>query len=216
MKGNVVLDDESVDATLTEDSAEDTGGEVDYQKRYTDTQSAYTKSQQALKDEQSVWEDEQALLARVQEKFPHLMAEEEEDTETEDDFEEDSGQVPAAVQKELDELRSWRQSIDGERGEAMFQQHLAEELGDRDVPSQVHTWIRDRTMGLGGNRKALKQAVEEFDAIAEGLGSQKKSKPKAPHVPAGGKAGTGEKDFSQMSRAEVDQWMEDRVRALET
>jgi hypothetical protein len=191
-----VVDDESVDATLTEDSAEDNGGEVDWQKRYTDTQAAYTKNQQALAEAQRVWEDEQALLTRVQETFPHLLAEEE-DTSSDDQFDDEDDTettVPAAVQKELDELRQWRQSIDTERGQQLFKQHLSAELGDRDLPVEVHNWIHDRTMALGANQQALKQAVKEFDSLSEQIGQQhmesiKKSK-RAPHVSAAGKAAT--------------------------
>ena len=210
-----MLDDESTDATLNEDSAEDTA-EVDWQKRYTDTQAAYTKNQQALAEAQRVWEDEQALLARVQEKFPHLLAEEEEETEDEDELEDDEpAEVPAAVQKELDELRKWRQSIDGERGEQLFNQHLAEELGDREVPEKARDWIKDRTMSLGAHRNALKQAVEEFAAIQEQLSESKKRKPRVPHVPSGGQAATEVKDFSKMTPGEINDWMVERARALE-
>jgi hypothetical protein len=210
-----VVDDESVDATLTEDSAEDTGS-VDWQKRYTDTQAEYTRNQQALADERKVWEDEQALLARVQEKFPHLLEEGEEETEDETDFEDtEADPQEFATRKELDEFKAWKQQIDQERGESLYKQHLAEELGDREIPEKAQAWIKDRTISLGAHRNALKQAVEEFDAISAELGSKKKSRPKAPHVTPGGQPGTGVKDFSQMSRSEIDEWMVERARALE-
>jgi hypothetical protein len=72
------------DTTLNEDSVQDQQdtqdqAEVDWQKRYTDTQAEYTRQQQALKDAESVWEDEQALLSRIGEKYPHLIADEETD-----------------------------------------------------------------------------------------------------------------------------------------
>jgi hypothetical protein len=218
-----VVDDESVDATLTEDSAEDTGS-VDWQKRYTDTQAEYTRNQQALADERKVWEDEQALLARVQEKFPHLLEEGEEETEDETDFEDTSAlEVPPAVQKELDNLRQWRQSIDGERSQQQFERDLKAnidldtEVEDEDARGKVHDLILARTLDLqrqvGDGPKALKQAVEEFRAIT--AAAPKKSRPKAPHVPAGGQPGTGVKDWSQMSRDEQTEYMVERARALE-
>lgn len=211
-----MFDDESTDATLTEDSAEDTGS-VDWQKRYTDTQAEYTKNQQALADERKVWEDEQALLARVQEKFPHLMAEEDEtEDEAEGDLEDTTPDPSQFVsRKEFEDFQAWRNGIDGERGETQFKNDLAEELGDREVPAKVHDWIKDRTIALGANRKALKQAVAEFEEIQTELGSKKKPKPRVPHVPAGGSAATDVKDFSSMTRSQIDDYMVERARALE-
>lgn len=210
--------EESEDATLNEDSAEDHDGtDVDWQQRYKDTQAAYTKNQQALSEAQKVWEDEQALLARVQEKFPHLLAEEEDDIDTSDDFEDDDDEIPAHLAeklKKLEALEKWQQEIDAERGTALFKQHLAEELGDREVPAKVHDWIRDRTSALGNSRKALKQAVEEYDEITSALTPQSKKKPRAPHVPAG-QPGSAVRDFSKMTRDEIDAWMVERARAME-
>ena len=218
---HVVQDDEN-DATLTEDSAVDTQAEVDWQKRYTDTQAEYTRNQQALADERKVWEDEQALLARVQEKFPHLMAEEEE-TEDSDDFDEDQPDLSQfATKKELEEFKSWRAGIDGERSNAMFERDLkgqidlAEEIADDAVRGQVHDWIKDRTLSLGGTPKHLEQAVTEFRSMMGQFASKKsKSKPRAPHVPRGGNAASGVKDFSGMSRDEINAYMVERARALE-
>jgi hypothetical protein len=82
-----VLDDETPETVQTDDSSA-TQDEVDWQKRFTDTQAEYTRSQQALKDAQSVWEDEQALISRIGEKFPHLIADDE--TDDEDDYVDDS------------------------------------------------------------------------------------------------------------------------------
>lgn len=209
-----MLDDESVDATLTEDSAEDTQAEVDWQKRYTDTQAEYTRNQQALADERKVWEDEQALLARVQEKFPHLLAEED-DTEDEGDFEDEQDDDEIArLRAEHKELRQWQQTVEAERRAGYFTRDLNKALDGQEVSQQVQDWIYARTIALGDGPKNLKKAVEEFQAIAGELGQSKK-KPRAPHVPKGGNAGTGVKDFSQMSRDEIDEWMVERARALE-
>jgi hypothetical protein len=97
------------DTTLNEDSVQDQQdtqdqAEVDWQKRYTDTQAEYTRQQQALKDAESVWEDEQALLARIGEKYPHLIADEE--TDDEDDFDDDSSPSPDVMTKA--EFKEWQ------------------------------------------------------------------------------------------------------------
>ena len=208
-----MVDDESVDATLEEDSAEDTQAEVDWQKRYTDTQAEYTRNQQALADERRVWEDEQALLARVQEKFPHLLAEED-DTEDEDGFEDEQDDDEIArLRAESKQLREWQQAVEAERRAGAFNRDLNDALDGQEVSKEVRDWIYARTIALGDGQKNLKKAVEEFNAIAEGF--QPKKKPRAPHVPKTGSAGGGQKDFSQMSQSEINDWMVERARALE-
>jgi hypothetical protein len=204
-----VLDDESTDTLPEENSSiEDTGSEetVDWQKRFTDTQAEYTRNQQALAEARRVWEDEQAFLEQAQEKFPHLFVEEEDET---DDYEDDTADTDDV--KAEDPRVDWLMKAEAER---QYERDLTDVLGDREVPKQVRSWIKDRTLSLGNNRKALEKAVEEFDAITAEL-SQPKKKPRAPHVPAAGKAGTGVKDFSGMSREEIDAYMVERARALE-
>jgi hypothetical protein len=198
--------------------------EVPWQKRYEDLRPEYDRTTQRLKDEESVWTDEQAALARVQEKFPHWF-EDEEENEDEGDFEDDDQPDPSqfVTRKEFDELRAWKQDRDGERSKALFEEHLSAEIDlkaeieDQAAAAKVHDWIYDRTLSLQAKtrdgQKALKQAVEEYRAITDGIAPKKK--PRAPHVPKGGSAGTGVKDFSQMTRDEVDEWMVERARALE-
>lgn len=210
---HVVTDDESVDATLTEDSAEDTQAEVDWQKRYTDTQAEYTRNQQALAEERKVWEDEQALLARVQEKFPHLLAEEEEETGDEDGFEDEDDSEIAQLRAENKQFKEWQQTVEAERRAGNFTRDLNQALDGQEVSQQVKDWIYARTIALGDGPKNLAKAVEEFQAITGELGQKKK--PRAPHVPKTGSAGDGVKDFSQMSRSEINDYMVERARALE-
>jgi hypothetical protein len=162
----------------------------DWEKDYKALQAEYTRSQQALKDHEGTWEDEQALLGRIAEKYPHLMAEEDEET-PEPDYEQEDDPV-APLRSDMQEFKTWQQQVEAERAEARFSNDLRNELGDSTVPDKATDWIKARTAALGNNPKALKQAVEEYQSIADELrGPARKS---APTPPPAGKAGEQKRD----------------------
>jgi hypothetical protein len=188
----------------------------DWEKDYKALQAEYTRSQQALKE----WEDEETALRRFAEKFPHRMADEdEEETEDDEDFVEDPTVAElAALKRELAETRAWRQDVENERGERRFNTDLANELGDRQVNDRVKTWIKDRTFALGNNPDALKKAVQEWSDLERELKGEHieqvtKSK-KTQHVPAGGQAGTKVPDLDNQQERHA--WLKQRVRELES
>lgn len=188
---------------------------TNWQQRYESLQPEYTRTTQALKDAESVWEDEQALLQRIAEKHPHLLAEEEEETEDDPTFEET---VDDPRFKELEALKQWQAQVESERGEARFQADLKTELGDQPVPKAATDWIKARTHALGNNPTALKKAVEEFTSLSEELGTahleRVKQSKRAPHVPAGGSTPTGVPDFSQMTEKQALDWQVERARGI--
>lgn len=155
----------------------------DWEKDYKALQAEYTRSQQALKDHEGVWEDEQALRDRLVERG-FIVEDPEEDT-PEPDYDEDDPVAP--IRSEMEQFKTWRAQIDQERGEAQFARDLKDELGENKIPENAHAWIKDRTASLGNNRKALKQAVEEFIGLADEVRGP--TRRDAPTPPPAGKAG---------------------------
>lgn len=135
----------------------------DWERDYKALQAEYTRSQQALRDA-DVWDDEQAVLARLAEKHPHLMVEDEDDDTEFPDVDEDDPVAP--LNSRLDRFEQWQQQVENERGQARFAKDLKTELGDEPLPKKANDWIQNRTAALGNNPKALKQAVEEYREIA--------------------------------------------------
>lgn len=164
----------------------------DWERDYKALQAAYTQSQQSLKE----WEDEQTALTRFAEKYPHLIAEGEEET-PEEFFEPDPAEDPriAQLQARIAALEPWQQQVETERGEARFQRDLKTELGETSVPKQAADWIRSRTAVLGDNSQALKQAVQEFTALADELRGPVRKAPPTPPQP--GKAAELDRNASK-------------------
>lgn len=203
--------------------------DVDWQKRYTDTQAEYTRQQQALKDA-DIWDDEQAVLARIAEKYPHLMADEDSDVDDDDDdddvtFDDDDPRI-TEHEKRLAAAEEFMQQQAQEEANRLFDRHLGEEIGvddagkpKRTLSRQAREWIFAETIRLGDGRENLKKAYKEWVEFEDGLGEQyfervKKSK-KAPHVQANGQTATGTKPIEDMTRAEHNAWMVQRAQELE-
>jgi hypothetical protein len=206
-----VVDDESVDATLTEDSAEDTGS-VDWQKRYTDTQAEYTKNQQALADERKVWEDEQALLARVQEKFPHLLAEGKRKPKTKP-----TSRTPRPTRRSS---RPARNSMSSRRGGSRSTRNAASRCTSSISPRSSGT-VRSRRRPRPGSRTGPSLSALTVRRSSRRSRSStrsplswgpRRSRGRRPLTSPGGQPGTGVKDWSQMSREEIDD-VDGRARA---
>lgn len=175
------------DTPVTTESADTT----DWQKRYSDLQPEYTRATQALKDEQSVWEDEQAALQRLAEKFPHLF--EGDDTEDEDVYEDDETPAAPAPDPRID----WLATKEAER---QFEADFTRFTGDRTVLGKGREWIEARSRHIADSTgkkwgpDTLKVAVDEYFEHAEEIAAAHLERvtqsKKAPHTPAGGKAGT--------------------------
>lgn len=190
--------------------------ETNYEQRFKDTQAAFTKSQQALKDMESVWEDEDALVARIAEKFPHLVTEPEADTDDSSDF------VPGMAPPEepdprLEALDKRAAALEAAEAERQYQADLNKLLGDREVDQTGRKFIRAACALGGDNYKALESAVSEFLGLvgeSSGSGSAPK-KNRAPAVIPNGQAVLGDvPDYDNMSQSERWDAMAARARAL--
>lgn len=197
---------------------------TDWQKRYTDLQPEYTRTTQALKDEQAIWDDEQAVLARIAEKYPHLMADEDDTDDDDDDVTFDDDDTPQfAKLSPEDEARlkahdEWIAQQAQAQATEQFNKDLAEEAGDRSLSRQAKEWIFNETIKLGDGRDNLKKAFASWVEFEDGLGESylervKKSK-RAPHVPANGQTpNSDEVDWSKLSRHDQDELMAEMARA---
>jgi hypothetical protein len=207
-----VLDDETPETVQTDDSSA-TQDEVDWQKRFTDTQAEYTRSQQALKDAQSVWEDEQALISRIGEKFPHLIADDE--TDDEDDFADDSSPDPDVMTKA--EFKAWQdeqaQAQQAKDAVQQFNDDLTRFVGDdRELDQYGEAWIKSQTFK---GPEELEAAVNGWFEHLDSLGSKPRKK-RPTTSPAGGKTVTGVPNYGDMTREQANDAMVDRARALES
>lgn len=200
------------DTTLeTGDSVQDSQEAVDWQKRFTDTQAEYTRNQQALADERKVWEDEQALLARISEKYPHLIAEEDEDEEPDVDDVDSSYDEPDVMTKA--EFKAWqeqqRQEQAAEKAQAQFEQDFTRFVGDRELDQYGNTALR---AGQYKGPEELQAAIDEYFEYLDGLGAKPRKRKTTPAI-QGGQAATGVPDYGEMSRSDIDRLMVERVQA---
>jgi len=212
------------DATLTENSAE----QENYEQRFKDTQSAFTRSQQELAQERASWEDEATALARLAEKFPHLFEDEDEDTYEDDvaisDVPEPRDSMTAAeiaaLKKQTAELQAWQQAQVATQGQARFESDLAEVAGERTISKQGKDWIGLQVSRGTNDRAALEAATKEWFDYEDGVRTAAKAKPKprarAPHVIPGGQTATGQKAWSEMTRAEALAAQVEMANALDT
>lgn len=151
--------------------------------------------------EADVWDNEEAVFARVQERFPHWLDDNTEE-EQEDDDEEFDDDDPR--DRELRELRErqkahdeWIAQQNADKERARFEGDLKKFVGDRDLSDRADRAIRlEAATGQLGPQQ-LERLVNEWIEYEDGLRQSGiehlKSSKKAPHVPAGGKAGSGPK-----------------------
>lgn len=166
---------------------------VDWERRYKDTHSSWNTLNEQMRRFES---DPNALIEFIQEKHPDLLADEDEEPDTfeEDDFEDPRDAEIAQLKQQLGQVTNWQQDVEAERGERRFNNDLKKAWGDEDIDPDVRTMIKSRTAELGNNPDALKKAVEEWRTLerklkGEHIDQVTRSK-KAPHVSAGGQAGT--------------------------
>lgn len=195
---------ENEDSAVTQDASTE---DVDWQKRYTDTQAEYTRSQQALKEQQSVWEDEQALLARIGEKYPHLIAED--DAEDDEDLTEET---PAPQQDPRVDL------LMQEMANQRWERDLGKVTGDRELTDFGRNILEQaRQAGAIKNEDDLTKAVTDWFTYEDSLRPpEETTRKKAPHVLPGGQANTGAKPFHEMTRKERLAHQLERAQGLES
>lgn len=171
---------------------------------------AYEREKERRRKESSIWDDEDALHERLRDKFPHWF---EETVDEDDDVDDVEDEAPAQ-----DPRVAWLHERETQRA---INEDLNEAIGEREVEREDREWIiaRARTNPKGFNKKSIEAAAKEWftyeDRVSqraiEGLKQSKKTR----HVPSSGRAATEVKDFSTMSRSEIDQYMVERARAME-
>jgi hypothetical protein len=151
----------------------------DWERDYKALQAEYTRSQQELK----AWEDEPTALQRFAEKYPHLMAPEDDDTP---DPEPDYEQREPMRDPRFDEIAPTVQQLVAWRAEEQYARDLNDIAGDRSLSEKAKRTIKSWTTEGGNNRQALEAAVKEWIEFEDELrGPQRKP---APTPPQPGKA----------------------------
>src|SRR6266498_2172308 len=181
----------------------------DWEKDYKELQATYTQSQQALKEAQGVWDDEDALLARIAEKHPHLIAEDDEDDDDSSSGrwrqgrdDQDGDFVPVDEpphDPRLDEVLPRIDALTAAEAERAYNADLAGLVGERELPQKGQQFVRALCNQLGNDAKALETAVNEWFAL---FPEEKKERPKVPHTPGKGGAVTGGKPWSELTNEE--------------
>ena len=194
--------------------AEDAAAVENYEQRFKDNQAAFTKAQQALKEEQSLWEDEDAVLARLGEKFPHLLVDEDDGSVSDDD----DGFVPAEKDPPLhdprvDEIDPRLRVLEEAEAERRYRADRDSLIGDREIPESGLKFIRAMTAQGGDNKKALESAVNEWFSLFPEDTTQKSKR--APHIPGGGQSTVeAPPDYDSMSLHERHAAMAARAQAM--
>lgn len=159
----------------------------DWEKDYKALQAEYTRSQQDLK----AWEDEQTAVQRFAEKFPHLMAQDDEETIQEPEYEPDE----PTRDPRYDEIAPTVQQLVAWQADQQYRSDLKEVAGDRELSDKARRTIKSWTAEGGNNRQALESAVNEWFELEESLrGPQRKS---APTPPQPGKAAEVDRNASK-------------------
>lgn len=207
--------DETAEAVETSADVQETGGEKSYPDwlqgdpdpdRLVSYADNLRKERADLKERLAAWDDEESAFERVKEKFPHwLEAEDSEETDEDDDeFDEDDPRDQKlseleARQKAHDEWieqQTQRASLDAFNADLDELAAAKEvELDDDDralilersakIGQETKAWDRSAT------EKALDWLIGKYEKREQQALERVKSSKRAPHVPAGGKAGKG-------------------------
>lgn len=187
---------------------------IDWEQRYKDTHSNWNQ----LNERMSRFEkDPSALIEFIQEKHPDLLAEDDEEPDTEDLYEPDEDDAPMTRA----EFKQWqaeqKQQTAQLKGQELFEADLKGFAGDRELSKWADQSIRFRASqgefnGAQGPEK-LKAAVDEWFAEQEALAP--KPRPRAPHVPSAGQAATDVPNWDDMTPGEINRYLVERVRAEE-
>lgn len=209
-----MLDDEAPDTPDT--PTPETPADTDWQKRYSDLQPEYTRATQALKDHESIWEDEQALLGRIAEKFPHLMADPEEDTPYDDEDDEPTPSREPAPDPRVDRLLA----IEAQR---QYDADLKKFAGDRELDDDGREWVEARSRHLADKTGKpwgpdhLQKAVDDYfghiEKAAQAHLARVADSKNAPRTPPSGKAGAKVPNLDD--RREREAYMRQRAAELD-
>lgn len=199
---------------------------VDWQKRYTDTHAEYNRLNETLKRFEA---DPNSVVEFIEKHHPTLIAADEaEDDGTEWDDTPAVEDTPdyEAVQKEVQELRTWQKEQMQAQERATFdrewsgwEDHVKNQASEKGIelkPRDIKALKLDSAQNNAFPVDPAK-ANEIFEAYVSEYFSEPvepAKRPRAPHVPANGKPNTGQPDWSKMSQIEIDRYMTERAMEL--
>lgn len=194
---------------------QDTQDTTDYKQRFRDTQSALTKSQQGFK--RLVEGEDPELFQELMDRYGYETEPEEPEPAYQPD---DTGIDPRLLEQvqQVPELQRQIEALTAAQNQRQFNSDLQETVGDRELPKVGRDWVEVQTINNGGNREALDAAVKQWFEFQDGLVASHapKSRPRAPHVPAGGETpSSGARDTAEMSIPELTAHMVEQLRANE-
>jgi hypothetical protein len=207
---------DEIDAAPTEDTPTVEGQEttdVNWQKRYEDLRPEFDRTRQTLSRFES---DPTAVEEFIRQHHPDMLVDAEDEPEQEDVYTDDD--QPEFMTKA--EFQSWqKEQATAEAQKQSAQQYetdIKKFTGDRELTQFGRNAIDAAALrGEITTPEQLEKAVNDWFAYVDSLGGTQARK-KAPHVVAGGKPNTGTKDVSEMSRAELNQHMVERMHAHES
>lgn len=149
----------------------------DWERDYKALQAEYTRAQQDAKG----WEDEQTAIQRFAEKFPHLMAPDDEEEAPEPEYE--LNDTPPRDPR-FDELAPTVKQLQAWQAEQVYDADLKAVAGDRELSPMAKKTIKHLTAEGGNNRQALEKAVKDWIEYEDGMKPAER-KPAPTPAPAG-------------------------------
>lgn len=204
---------DEVDAAPTEDTPNVETPEttdVNWQKRYEDLRPEFDRTKQAMSRFES---DPTAVEEFIRQHHPDMLVEDEPE---EDDVYTDDDQREFMTKQDFQSWQKEQATQEAQRTSAQqYETDIKRFAGERELTKFGRNAID--ALALRGEittPEQLETAVNEWFAYEDSRAPQKTRR--TPHVVPGGKANTGTKDVSEMSRAELNQHMAERLHAHES
>lgn len=185
------------------------GGEVtiDWQKRYDDLRPQFDRTAQ----------ERAALAAEVErvgsdaEYQRQLMA------QWGYEVEESAPDPAGELRQQLAELQEWKTNLTAEQQQAQQLQALNSSVEEQfralgpDLDKETREWIESKALTIDPRDDGMPDIAGAHKAFTDWELARKKAwqqtKHRAPHIPAGGTAGTNAPDLDKMNPTELAEWM---------
>lgn len=182
--------------------------EIDYRKRYEDLRPQFDRTAQeraALAAEMERVTSDAEYQRQLMESWGYAV----EDPPVTDPTDE--------LRQQLSELQEWKSNLTAEQQQAQQLQALNASvdeqfraLGD-DIDKDTREWIESKALTINPRDDGMPDIAGAHKAFTEWeLARQKawqQTKRRAPHIPAGGSAGTNAPDLDKMNPTELAEWM---------
>lgn len=197
------LPDETVGA-VEPNQTQDQTDTTDWQKRYTDTHANWNTLNEQMSRFKS---DPNAVIEFIRETHPDLLAEDEPDEDL-DEFEPDEEERPLTRA----EFNAWKteqeQNARQQTAQQQYESDLKTFLNGRELNPIAERAIRAAPVKTPEELKKVVDEVLEYDNARSS-----KPRPRVPHVPSSGQAGTDTPNWSEMTQGEINTYLAERVRA---